>query len=854
MKVMKVLLVLFSFFLLTNTYAQPAGPGDWSKVRLYGHAYRAEDFTDEQYEFIKDNYYMFGVAKGNASAIYGFGNSDEALAVTATKIRQNNPSAKILYYWSANSAYDFNYSSIDNIVSTNPNWVEEDATGVLRWTYPTTEAQNWWVNTADNVVDNTDFDGVFADGLSGAQIRNVLDPIKENLDNMNSFVLYNGYYVRQWLEIYADSSVLDNANGVFVEVFFRGTVFATATAEVLMDALLEIPNDKYIICRSSAGEFGLTHDFSLAAYLIVANDNTFYSWGGDENSYVADDTLAYWTDDFSKEIGEPLGVATKNGYVYTRVFEHCLVEIDIDNKTSSIIWGQNNSLNSDDLLINENEVGFCSVDGAINNNQPGYTGDGFVNTDNAAGNGINWLISGSAGSYTFTWRHACPSDRIGNLLVNGESILNNITLDGTGDWAVWEENTSVTVNLPAGIKDVRLESVSTNGLGNIDYMKAEGPNVTAVSCNSGNINFFTIQENETGFCSVDGAINNNQPDYTGDGFVNTDNATGNGINWKISGDAGLYTFIWNHACPSDRQGELFVNGVSAIGAITFNKTTGWNIWEENTSVTVNLPAGIKDIRLESISTNGLGNIDYMKVVGANTEPVLCSSITSFTIQENEIGFCSVDGAINNNQPGYTGDGFANTDNASGNGVNWKIFGDSGSYTFTWNHACPSDRQGELFVNGVSVLDAITFNKTTEWNIWKENTSVTVYLPAGVKDIRIESISTNGLGNIDYMKVEGLNANAVSCGVSSKTDIAVSKNGTSLENDNAIRVYSNLSESTFTLSKNVTLVEVYSMSGQLVKSFPRNETNFDILELSSGVYVLKIVSENGLTETFKIIKK
>jgi hypothetical protein len=249
----------------------------------------------------------------------------------------------------------------------------------------------------------------------------------------------------------------------------------------------------------------------------------------------------------------------------------------------------------------------------------------------------------------------------------------------------------------------------------------------------------------------------------------------------------------------------------------------------------------------------------MKVEGANVTPVLCGSgtITSFTIQENETGFCSVDGTINNNQPGYTGDGFSNTANATGNGINWKIFGDAGSYTFTWNHACPSDRQGELFVNGVSVLGAITFNSTTRWDSWEENTSITVNLAEGIKDIRIESLSTNGLGNIDYMKVEGPNANTVSCDgqarVSGKTDLVVSNNDISLENDNAIRVYSNLSSSTFTLSENVVQVEVYSMNGQLVKSFPRNERSFDISELSSGVYLLKVVSEKGTKEILKIIK-
>ena len=37
-------------------HAQPAGPGDWSKVRLFGHAFRNDDYTPEQYDFIRDHF------------------------------------------------------------------------------------------------------------------------------------------------------------------------------------------------------------------------------------------------------------------------------------------------------------------------------------------------------------------------------------------------------------------------------------------------------------------------------------------------------------------------------------------------------------------------------------------------------------------------------------------------------------------------------------------------------------------------------------------------------------------------------------------------------------------------------
>ena len=72
--------------------------------------------------------------------------------------------------------------------------------------------------------------------------------------------------------------------------------------------------------------------------MIIANDYSFYSWGGRRNSYAADDSLIYWSDDFDQEIGKPLGKATKDGYAYHRDFEHCSVDVNLETKTSSIVW------------------------------------------------------------------------------------------------------------------------------------------------------------------------------------------------------------------------------------------------------------------------------------------------------------------------------------------------------------------------------------------------------------------------------------------------------------------------------------------------------------------------------------
>ena len=72
--------------------------------------------------------------------------------------------------------------------------------------------------------------------------------------------------------------------------------------------------------------------------MIIANDYSFYSWGGAENSYAADDSLIYRSEDFDRKLCKPLGKATKDGYAYHREFENCTVDVDLKTKISSIVW------------------------------------------------------------------------------------------------------------------------------------------------------------------------------------------------------------------------------------------------------------------------------------------------------------------------------------------------------------------------------------------------------------------------------------------------------------------------------------------------------------------------------------
>ncbi|MFO7656885.1 MAG: RICIN domain-containing protein [Bacteroidales bacterium] len=134
----------------------------------------------------------------------------------------------------------------------------------------------------------------------------------------------------------------------------------------------------------------------------------------------------------------------------------------------------------------------------------------------------------------------------------------------------------------------------------------------------------TIQEDTTGFCSVEGTVDNNHGGFTGKGFSNSTNAIGAGINWKVAiPETAIYTLTWRYANGSgSRPGKLLVNGLEKIASIDMPVTGAWTTWAI-VSVQVTLPEGILDIRLEGTTANGLANIDFFEVSGDDTRPASC---------------------------------------------------------------------------------------------------------------------------------------------------------------------------------------------------------------------------------------
>ncbi len=114
----------------------------------------------------------------------------------------------------------------------------------------------------------------------------------------------------------------------------------------------------------------------------------------------------------------------------------------------------------------------CTVDGVLlESSNAGYTGDGYLNTDNILGASTSWIInSEQAQTATLTFRYANggATSRDGTLSINGVDA-GTLALASTGLWSTWDM-ISVNIDLVQGSNELVLTATSADGLANLDII------------------------------------------------------------------------------------------------------------------------------------------------------------------------------------------------------------------------------------------------------------------------------------------------------------------------------------------------------------------------------------------------
>ncbi len=248
--------------------------------------------------------------------------------------------------------------------------------------------------------------------------------------------------------------------------------------------------------------------------------------------------------------------------------------------------------------------------------------------------------------------------------------------------------------------------------------------------------------------------------------------------------------------------------------------------------------------VKAVITDDLGNSTESEIHSINV------GLLTF-IQEDERGYCGFNtlGWIESTNGGFTGTGYANTDNAADEGVNWAItIPEDGAYTFLWKYATSTDRPGNLFINDIQEGETLTFAASGAWTTWIEQ-AADVNLTAGNYKISLVATTSGGLGNIDYFEIiskTGSAAVALDC-----ESLATGIESTLSLSEETVNVYPNpASQTLYVKVLNDVVVSgnmmIYDLAGNLVlqDNYYTGENKFDISTLKRGIYLLKLNSNSG----------
>jgi hypothetical protein len=465
----------------------------------------------------------------------------------------------------------------------------------------------------------------------------------------------------------------------------------------------------------------------------------------------------------------------------------------------------------------------------VASNRAGYTGTGFGDYINSSGDYIEWTLDkadASATSLAFRYANGSTSNRPLQVMVNGQVVTASMAFPATGEWAQWSTSV-ITANLVSGINKIRLTAIGSSGA-NIDHL-AWSNAVPEPEISSGLLEAELASLNRV-------VVSSKFPGFTGIGYTNYINNSGDYIEWtinKTNASSASFNFRYANGSTSNRPLQVQVNGQVIAASLAFPVTGGWTSWSTS-SITANLISGINKIRLTAIGSSG-ANIDHLAWSNAVPEPEISSGLLEAELASlNRV-------VVSSKFPGFTGIGYTNYINNSGDYIQWTIdkqVAGSILLSFRYANGASINRPLKLEVNGEVVASGLSFNPTGGWETWL-NSTITANLISGNNQIRLTAIGSSG-PNVDHLAWSNAGATITKKSFIKESIVLNADLKLSVSPNPVIGTARILVSTSSSLRVNATLID---MSGKVHRKFsPKNSSNyfyFPVNDLPSGVYMIFI---------------
>ncbi|MHC4087536.1 MAG: CBM35 domain-containing protein, partial [Planctomycetota bacterium] len=326
----------------------------------------------------------------------------------------------------------------------------------------------------------------------------------------------------------------------------------------------------------------------------------------------------------------------------------------------------------------------------------------WVDYINASGDYVEWTVDvATAADYDLAWRYSLASgDRPLEIKVNGQVVEPSMSFPATGSFGTWDFTAPLRVSLNAGTNTARATAIGSSGA-NIDYLK-----VTETIDTSGpQAPYFYYDPTDKPFALVGQSYNDTLADTANDPDLNeilTFSKLG-GPDWlNVASDGTLS----GTPIPADMGTNVFTVRVTDSTALTADTTLIIDVYQKT------------------------GEATYEAEDAVYVGPI-----------------------FGNYYGGYTGTGYVDYQNSSGDYVLWTInASEAGLASLEFRYALGSgDRPLEITVNGQVVEPSLSFPSTGNFGTWDYTSILMVTLNAGDNTVQATAIGSSG-ANVDHLKV------------------------------------------------------------------------------------------------------
>ena len=437
----------------------------------------------------------------------------------------------------------------------------------------------------------------------------------------------------------------------------------------------------------------------------------------------------------------------------------------------------------------------------VESEHTGYTGTGYVNTDNVGGSWVEFVVVvPDAGVYDLAMRFANGSSatRPVDTAINGEFKLPVLDFAPTGAWTNWQQ-LDFTMTLEAGANIIRFIGAGSAGAPNFDSLTLslpEAENQAPVVVNP--LMDMTLTQGGEEFVidlhDVFGDPDGDELSFDHDGSNNdspnlvfTQGSNAQSITIRpielgterydlIATDGQLDTTLTFYITVVEGNlppvvvapivdmvlefgGPSFEIDLNAVfsdpdgDVLSFQREPSD---DDNTVVQFSSPStfivdphqvgSVTNLVIAHDGNGGSASVEFETTV-------LPPASLSFELQAEDHDFTLA--AIETEHEGYTGTGYVNTDNYVGAWLRvHQAIPEAADYLVTVRYANgSSNRAARVLLNSSEVLP-VNFTSTGAWTNWQE-VGFVLTLPIDDVSIELEALGSGGLPNIDKLTIERL---------------------------------------------------------------------------------------------------